>query len=275
MRKILFFDIESTGLDTQTDRIVQLSYLVVDTGFNEIFRHDLFFNPEKPISAEASEVHKITDDMVKDKPKFSEFAQVVFNDFMEAETVLAGFNIIGFDLKLLYKEFERCGLNFEIKGRNVFDTGNLVKLLAPRTLEASFFFFTGETIKDKYGDAHNAMVDVEATASLTATINDMLYLDFEKYNYYPFLKDFPEPDIFKDFWEVYGKASRYGGDMLDVSGNFRSKDGVTTWGFGKFMGKPVDAQDYDQRGLMNWCLGKDFPDDTKSIIRLLLSSDSN
>jgi hypothetical protein len=60
--------------------------------------------------------------------------------------------------------------------------------------------------------------------------------------------------------------------MLDVSGNFRSKDGVAHWGFGKFMGKPVDAKDFDQRGLMNWALGKDFPEDTKSLIRLWLSN---
>lgn len=274
MRTILFFDIESTGLDTATDKIVQLSYLITDSEFNELSRTDLFFNPEKEISPEATAVHGITNEMVKDKPVFKEMAQAIFDVFMDNETVLAGFNIMGFDLKLLYKEFERCGLEFEITNRNVFDTGNLAKRFLPRTLEATFFIMTGKTIANTYGNAHNAMNDVLATADVTKEfMNKCFGVAMDSFEFKPFIKDVePTDEWTDDFWESYGRVSRFDGDMLDVSGNFRVKAGKITWGFGKYMGQEVDKENYDHRGLMNWCLTKDFPKDTKSVIRTLLAS---
>jgi DNA polymerase III subunit epsilon len=255
--QILIFDIESTGLDTENDKIVQFSFAVYDEGLALLTQHDLFFNPEREISAEATEVHGITNEMVADKPLFNTEAKGLFDIFMEPDTVICGFNILGFDLKLLSKELKRCGLDMVLTDRNILDVGNLAKIAMPRTLEAVFHRFTGQTIAQRYGSAHNALNDVFATADVLQGMYEKFVV--EDYTDFPdqqFAKDLPVFEWNDDWVKEFGKISRYGGEMLDVSGNFKSKDGVPVWNFGKHHGKPVDANDPDQRGLMNWVLGK-------------------
>lgn len=265
--EILVYDIESTGLSTTEDRIVQFSMVIYNENLEEVEVFDEYFNPGKPISEEAMATHGITNEMVQDKPDFSTRAKYVYDRFMDPNVVICGFNITGFDLKMLASELKRSELSLNLTGRNILDVGNLSKRLLPRTLEAVYYRFHGKTIAEDVGGAHNALNDVRATFSvLVSMVNSLAIGSLEEKQ---FIKDdLPELDITTDGWcEQLGKYARFGGEVLDLSGKFKSVDGKAVWNFGKYMGEPVDLTNYDQRGLLQWMLSKDFEDDVKDLVR--------
>jgi DNA polymerase-3 subunit epsilon len=264
--EILVFDIESTGLSTTEDRIVQFSMVCYNENLEETLVYDEFFNPGKPINKEAEAVHGISDEMVKDKPEFSTQAEFIFSKFMDPEVTICGFNIMGFDLKMLAAELKRSNLDLVLVGRNVLDVGNLSKRLLPRTLEAVYHRFHGRTIAEDVGGAHNALNDVKATFSvLVQMVNGLVTDSLEEKQ---FVKDgVPELEITTEDWsQQLGKYSRYDGEILDLSGKFKSIDGVNTWNFGKYMGEPVNLENQDHRGLLEWMLSKDFEPDVKKLV---------
>lgn len=270
MKRIVTFDLETTGLDTNNDRIIQCALVI--TAIDGYHEFNQYFNPGIPINPEATAVHKITDDMLIDMPPFSEYAQTIHDYLMAPETIIAGFNIMGFDFKMLQSEFVRCGLPFSLVGREVLELGNLTKILFPRTLEAIFKQEVGLTIADMFGSAHDALNDVKATDFLLERLVIKLKggtLDLSM------VKD-DVPQIQQDWTlveaaEALAKFSRFGNDLLDIEGKFKSKDGLVVWGFGKYMGQPVDSKNYDHRGFLQWMIGKDFKSDTFEIVEQFLN----
>jgi DNA polymerase-3 subunit epsilon len=269
--KVLFFDLETTGVDTQKDRIVQISGILVDGTNKEEF--DIYINPQMKIPKEASDVHGITDERVADEPILESVAENIYELFNDKQTILAGYNILNFDIPLLISELSRCGYKLSVQGREVLEVSNLVKRLIPRTLGHVFKSFYGMSIKDVYGGAHNAINDVKATEDIFFTLAARLAVGGIDEETVPEQPDLSMMDIDAsavDYAIALSKYSRYDAELVDSGSKFKLVDGRICFNFGKFNGVVIDSKNYDHRGFLAWMLKGDFASDTKDIVRELL-----
>ena len=160
-RPLVFFDIESTGLNIATDRIVEISIVKVSPGApgcpNDVEVKTRRINPTIPIPADATAVHGITDDDVKDCPRFSQIAKSLAQ-FMQGCDI-AGYNSNKFDIPLLAEEFLRAGVDFDFRKRNLVDVQNIFHKKEQRTLKAAYKFYCGRNLDN----AHSAEADTMAT----------------------------------------------------------------------------------------------------------------
>ena len=143
-RPIIFFDLETTGLDIAKDRIVELCYIRVEPNGNEEAR-SMRINPEMHIPEVASSVHGITDDDVKDCPTFADVAPQLAATFEGCD--LAGFNSNRFDLPLLAEEFMKAGVNIDLSHVQAIDVQNIYHKLEKRTLAAAYKFYCGRDLE--------------------------------------------------------------------------------------------------------------------------------
>ena len=158
-RPMAFIDLETTGLNTSSDRIVELTVLkVYPDGHEELKSHRI--NPGMSIPTEATEVHGITDADVADEPNFQKYA-VSLRDFLD-DCDIAGFNVIRYDLPLLKAEFRRVGVEFSSKGRHILDAQVVYHKFEPRDLTAAYRKYCG---KDRE-EAHTSGGDVRAAAEV-------------------------------------------------------------------------------------------------------------
>lgn len=241
MNPILFFDIEATGLDVQTARIVELCLVLLKPDESTTV-HTLRFNPEMPIPAESTEVHGISDADVADKPPFRYHAQALLKRFTAYD--LGGFNIVNYDIPLLYYEFDRCGLEWDWKKNNVVDAGIIYKRMEPRTLSAAVEYYTGKPLEN----AHSAEADTIATVNV--------FLE-QKKKYADLPSNLDELSLF----------CRYDQKPLDIAKRFAyNSEGEIVFAFGKHRNKPaIQHPDF-----LHWMSGKDFGKDTLEIVHQLL-----
>ena len=134
---LVFFDLETTGTNITTDRIVEISYLKVYPNGKEIATTYLV-NPERPIPAEATAIHKITNEMVADKPTFKELAKLIAKDIEGCD--IAGYNSNRFDVPLLIEEILRAGVNIDLSKRKFIDVQTIFHKKEQRTLTAAYKF---------------------------------------------------------------------------------------------------------------------------------------
>ncbi len=242
---IIFFDLETTGVSTTKDRIVQISAVKVDKDFNIIpdTKKKLLINPEMPIPAGATKVHGITDEMVKGQPNFKSYATSMFNYFDGC--VVAGYNISVFDVPLLSEEFGRCGLTWPAKKIQVLDSFKIFRIKEKRDLASALRFYTGEVMEG----AHDAENDNLATIKI---LKGQLKM-------YP---DLSTMDI-----DALHEFCCDGVKTLDLAGKIGiNEQGQAYYTFGKDSGKTVK----ENPGFASWMLKNDFPADTKSVINKLL-----
>ena len=135
---IIFFDLETTGINIASDRIVEISYLKVDLNGNESSR-TYRVNPEMPIPEKSSAIHGILDEDVKDAPTFKDVAKIVAKEFEGCD--LAGYNSVRFDIPLLAEEFLRVGVEIDLKRRKFVDVQVIFMKMEQRTLSAAYKFF--------------------------------------------------------------------------------------------------------------------------------------
>jgi DNA polymerase-3 subunit epsilon len=243
-RDIVCFDLETTGVDTQKDRIVQYCFikLTYDEKHDEYNREvkTAYINPGIPIPKEATEVHKITDDMVKKSHMFSVVAPYILPWIKGC--VIMGYNSIRFDVPLLATEFERAGIpDHGLYDMDMIDAMVLYREYRPATLIAAAMDLLG---KDIEGEAHDAEVDVSATIDVV----DALRLELVC----------TEEDLIK--------KSRPEG-MVDFAGKLKlNDDGDVIYAIGKAKGKRV----IDDKGFGQWMLKNDFPKETKDKLKELL-----
>jgi len=240
-KPLVFFDLETTGLDINNDRIVQFAFLRVNVDRTQEEWMELV-NPGVPIPAEASRVHHITDDTVADKPFFKDFAETV-SEFLQ-DCDLAGFNIARFDAPFLQSEMQRAGVPFDLKNVNFVDAQVIYHKNEPRNLFAAYrFYCNGEHI-----DAHDAMGDVRVTL-------DILDAQLRKYNKLPKSTD---------------GLHKYclPGDSRFVTSDrkFYWKDGEAVLSFGKHKGKSLQYLVENERDYLIWMQNGDFTDETKQIV---------
>lgn len=245
-KSIIYFDIESTGLETDSARIVELACIKYSVeGKTE--EKTLLFNPGIPIPTEASDVHGITDEMVKDKPMFSRYAKGIRSWFEGCD--LAGFNSNNYDVPLLSAEFERAGLEGVNWEPTLVDGLTLYRKLFPNTLSDVYTRLTG---KELIG-AHGALADITATKEIVDIIFPMLVKQSETVIETP--KDVDE--------YLQGDRKRF-----DLSGKlYIDAEGVVKYNFGKDKDKSV----IENEGFARWMLKQSFPQETKDKIRNLLN----
>ena len=242
-RPLVFFDIESTGTDTQNDRIIELyihKCFPDGSGSSSLF----LLNLQIPIPIEASAIHGFTDEMVANQPRFADQAQVILDLVKDAD--LSGYNVMSFDVPLLYEEFVRVGINDPfLPDLAILDAFKIFIMMERRDLRSALKFYCGTHLED----AHSAKADTLASKQI-------LLKQVEKY-------EFPvEP---KEINKVVN-----GGSLLDFAGKFtRSESGEILFTFGKNEGKRV----LDNPGMLQWMLEKDFSQHTKMIARKILNGE--
>ena len=155
-RPLVFFDLETTGLNVGKDKIVEISLLKVMPDGEEISRTELI-NPEVHIPDECSAIHGISDEDVREKPTFAQLADDLLAFIGDAD--LAGFNSNKFDVPLLVEEFLRCGRRFDLRNRYLIDVQNIFHKMEPRNLIAAYKFYCNGDLTD----AHQASADTKAT----------------------------------------------------------------------------------------------------------------
>ena len=242
-RPLVFFDLETTGINIHTDRIVEISYVkVLPDGTHQDYEQRL--NPGIPIPAASTAVHHISDEDVKDKPTFADIAPELMATFDNCD--IAGFNSNKFDIPLLMKEFERAGYNFNLKDRNLIDVQTIYHRLEQRTLSAAYKFYCGEELVG----AHGALADTMATYKV-------LMAQLDKY---------PETEEFGNDMAKLARFSVQGGNV-DLSGRLSKNDhGELVFNFGKYRGRSVEEVFKKDPGYYAWIMQGDFAKDTKDIL---------
>ena len=158
-RPLVFFDIETTGLDIRNDRIVELALIKI-TPQGDVIERVRRFNPGVQIPTEVTAIHGITDQDVANEPTFCLRSKSLAALIEGAD--LAGFNIRGFDLHMLVSEFKRCGIDLNVRNRHLIDMQNIFHREEPRDLSAAAEFYLGR----KHEEAHQALGDIRTTAAV-------------------------------------------------------------------------------------------------------------
>lgn len=237
---LVFFDLETTGVNITKDRIVELSYIKVMPNGTEI-KKTIRVNPEMHIPESATALHHITDEDLKDKPTFKEIAKSLANDFEGCD--FAGFNSNRFDIPLLMEEFLRVGVNFDISKRKFIDIQTIFHKMEQRTLTAAYKFYCNKDLDN----AHSANADTEATY-------EVLQAQLERY---PNL----ENDV--DFLSKFSSQNR----NVDLAGRIvLNDDNVEVFNFGKYKGQPVADVLKKDTGYFGWIMQGDFPQNTKNVL---------
>ena len=239
-RPLIFFDLETTGIDPATDRIVEISALrVAPDGTRESRTRRI--NPERPIPPGATAIHGIRDEDVRDEPTFRQIARGLLEFLADAD--LAGFNVLRFDLPLLDREFRDCGLDLGVARRRVVDAMTIFHRMERRDLGAAVSFYLGRS----HEGAHAAEADVAATA-------EVLEAQLERY------PDLPRAVEELDAWMRGGRT-----DGVDRSGKFVWKSGEVVLAFGKHQGKKLHRVAREDPGYLEWVSRSDFPEDAKRV----------
>ena len=243
-RPIIFFDLETTGLDISKDRIVELCYIRVEPNGNEEAR-SMRINPEMHIPEVASSVHGITDDDVKDCPTFADVAPQLAATFEGCD--LAGFNSNRFDLPLLAEEFMKAGVNIDLSHVQAIDVQNIYHKLEKRTLAAAYKFYCGRDLEN----AHSALADTQATYEVLQAQLDHYPNDLQN-------------DV--DFLAEFSRMNR----NIDFAGRFvYDESGKELINFGKYKGKAIKDVLSRDPGYYSWIMQGDFTLNTKQVLTKL------
>jgi len=254
-KPLIFFDLETTGLDFEKDRIVEISAIKFFPDIDENIKIHYLVNPNGvKISPEALELFsgRITDEKLENEPTFLELSKEIFNFFVGCD--ICGYNIRYFDIPFLVEEFVRAGINDfkpEKNDTKVIDAYNILVKKEPRKLENTYEFYTNK----KFEDAHNASSD-------NIALIEILNKQYEKY----YKEDFGEKFIEQSSQDC--KTDSKGNIIIDFSGMFlRNKDGDIIFGKGKHNGEKLSQENI---GYVNWIITtSNFNNSTKGVAKII------
>lgn len=239
-RPIVFFDLETTGVDTATDRIVEISLVKIGVDGSKSVKTRRI-NPERHIPEEATEVHGITDEDVKDEPTFRQIAKSLAQYIEGCD--FGGFNSNRFDLPMLVEEFMRAGVDVDFRKRKFIDVQNIFHRKEQRTLVAAYKFYCDKDL----ANAHSAEADTLATY-------EVLEAQIERY-----------PDIGDTVEQLSEFSSN--GEIVDFAGRLAMNDkGEEIFTFGKYRGQSVEEVFRKEPSYYRWMMDGDFPQYTKKVI---------
>ena len=237
---VVFFDLETTGVNIASDRIVEIAYLKVFPNGNEVSRK-LRINPEMLIPKEASDVHGITNEDVKDCPTFKQVAKEIAADFEGAD--IAGFNSNRFDVPLLAEEFLRADVDLDMTRRKFIDVQVIFHKMEQRTLVAAMKFYCGKELEG----AHSADADTRATY-------EVLMAQLDRY-----------PELQNDVTWLSEFSSHT--NNVDFAGRIvYNEQGIEIFNFGKYKGIPVREVFQRDPSYYSWMMQGDFTLNTKQVL---------
>ncbi|WP_369047597.1 exonuclease domain-containing protein [Tenacibaculum sp. UWU-22] len=240
-KPIVFFDLETTGINIATDRIVEISILKIFPNGNKESKTWLV-NPEVEIPEEATAVHGITNEKVVNEPTFAELAPKI--DALIKDCDLAGFNSNRFDIPLLAEELMRAEIDFDMTNRKAIDVQVIFHKKEQRTLSAGYQFYCGKDLED----AHSAEADTMATYEILKAQLDK-YDDIEN-----------SVDALSEFSSHTQRA--------DFAGFILFNDNKQEiFSFGKYKGRTVEEVLKENPGYNSWIQQADFPLYTKKVLR--------
>ncbi len=246
-RPIAFVDVETTGVKPHLDRIVELSILKIEPNGSQKYKNHRI-NPEIPIPSEATAIHGISYTDVSAEPAFRQYAKSV-RDFIEGCDI-SGFNIITFDLSFLEAEFERAGVDCNLRDRQIVDSMVIFHQkvsrdeMATRNLKAAYQKYCGKELEN----AHGAENDVTASAEV---------LDGQIVAH---------TDLPSDVSGLCAFCNKARENYVDLEGKFVWTENGVVFNFGKHIGRPLKeiAQEYPD--YLQWLLGSDFRPDVYDIV---------
>jgi DNA polymerase-3 subunit epsilon len=242
---IAFIDLETTGVSLSTDRIVEIAIIkLLPDGTRQVKRK--LINPQMAIPKASSDIHGITDDMVKDAPTFKQAANEIkmFIDGCD----LGGYNSNRFDIPVLMEEFLRAGMEVDLSKRKMVDVQHIFYTMEPRTLTAAYKFFCEKELVD----AHSAEADVSATI-------DVFLAQLERYKNLG--------NSVESVLKVIGEDK-----IVDYARRFSFDDkGVEVFNFGKFKGRSVAEVLKAEPQYYDWMMKGDFPLHTKQKLTEILN----
>ena len=252
-RPLAFFDLETTGLQIATDRIVEISVVkAMPDGTTEKFTKRI--NPTIPISEESSSIHGIFDEDIKDEPTFANIANEL-NQFI-GNSDLAGYNSNKFDIPLLMEEFLRAGIDFELKNRRFVDVQNIFHKMEQRTLIAAYKFYCNKNLEN----AHSAEADTIATY-------EILMSQLDRYENVKFTdrEGNVSTPVINDVQELHEFSSKL--RNVDLVGHivYNNKK-VEVFNFGKHKTKSVEEVFRKEPSYYDWMMKADFPLSTKKVL---------
>ena len=258
---IVFLDLETTGINVVSDRIVEIALLkILPDGREEEKAQRI--NPGIPIPAQASAIHGIYDEDVKDAPHFKEVARI-YAKFIEG-CDLAGFNSTRFDIPLLSEEFLRVDVDVDFKKHKFVDVQIIFHRMEKRTLAAAYKFYLMQDLEN----AHSAMADTRATY-------EVLKAQLDRYNGVEFedngKKSVPvvnNIDALASF-SAFDKSVDFAGRIV------YDEKGVEVFNFGKHKGKTVEKVLQEEPGYFSWMMQGEFPLYTKKVLTAIKFRDLN
>ncbi len=236
-RPIVFFDLETTGTNINTDRIVEISVVKLFPD-GEVKSKTRRINPEMPIPAEATAVHHITDEDVAGEPTFRQVANSLAQLISGCD--IAGFNSNRFDIPLLDQEFERAGIDFDFSRARFIDVQTIFHKKEPRTLVAAYKYYCGKDLTE----AHSALADTTATM-------EVLLAQLERYDDLP-----TDVNALSEFASNNKNVDLMGRLVYDEQGR-------EVINFGKHKGRLAEDVLTTDPGYYSWIMGGDFANSTK------------
>ncbi|MBP2691276.1 MAG: 3'-5' exonuclease [Muribaculaceae bacterium] len=236
-RPLVFFDLETTGVNILKDRIVEISIVKLMPDGSEMVKTRRV-NPEMPIPAEATAVHHITDEDVASEPTFRQIAKSLAQLFVGCD--IAGFNSNRFDIPLLDQEFQRANVDFDFGKAHFIDVQTIFHKKEPRTLVAAYRFYCGKNLED----AHSAAADTMATC-------EVLKAQLERYD------DLPcDVEALSEFASQNRNVDFVGRLIYDD----QKREVIN---FGKYKGRIAEEVLRTDPGYYNWIMQGDFTKNTK------------
>lgn len=243
-RPLAIFDLETTGTNTVTDRIVEIA-IVKTLPNGEQQRKRKLVNPQMPIPKGAQDIHGISDEMVKDAPTFKEIANEI-NQFLD-NCDIGGYNSNKFDIPILVEEFLRVGLDFNLAGRKLVDVQKVFHKMEQRTLSAAYKFYCDKSLED----AHSAEADAMATW-------EVMQAQIQRY-----------PTIGNTIESILAFTGEE--KFVDLSRRFVLQNDTVVFNFGKHKGKSVADVLKHEPQYYDWMMKGDFSLHTKQIISEILN----
>lgn len=245
-KPIIFFDLEATGTDPGTDKIVEIAMIKINPNGNREKYHKRI-NPGIPIPAETTAIHGITDEDVKDAPTFKQIAKELYEWMKGCD--LGGYNAVRFDIPMLAEELLRCDVQVDFTERRFVDVQQIFFKMESRTLSAAYEFYC----QKKMENAHSAEADIETTI-------EVLEAQLDRYN----------DDIENDVKALHTFTNGDEG-IVDYARRMVMKDGHPVFNFGKYKGKKVEDIFTEQPQYYDWMMNADFPLHTKQKLTEILT----
>ncbi|HMQ06447.1 MAG TPA: 3'-5' exonuclease [Saprospiraceae bacterium] len=254
-RNLIFFDIETTGLNVLKDRIIQIALIKFNKINNTPEEKTYLLNPGVPIQPEAMAIHGIMVDMIRNKPLFKDIANELYDWIGHAD--LAGYNCERFDIPLLMEEFARVGLNLDMEKRRCLDVQKIFYKMEPRTLRAAYRLYCNKELTN----AHDALEDARATMEVflgqIKKYKEVDYIDEEGR-----VIETPIQNNIQAIVEFIGNN-----DQIDFTNRLKyNSEGIVVFNFGKYIGKPVTEVFTSDPQYYNWIMDKDFSHQVKQVV---------